>query len=142
MGRPAAKAGLAHRRSSLCPPNYRDRGKSAGAFATAVAPGVAHVVPRNAEYGTPEDPYGTSWSGEEGPNPPGGMTPGPVVVCAVGPGPERWAEAGAVIASAATIAIATPLKRVLMSMVLCCRVSGALSVPHRVNAARWLASDM
>ncbi|HYY27834.1 MAG TPA: hypothetical protein VE860_07820, partial [Chthoniobacterales bacterium] len=62
-----------------------------------------------------------------------GMTPGPVVVCAVGPGSERWAEAGAVIASAATLAIATPFKRVLMSMVLRWRVSGALSVLHTVN---------
>src|SRR5271167_3834417 len=68
------------------------------------------------------------------------MTPGPVVVCAVGPGPERWAEAGAVIASAATIAIATPLKRVLMSTVLRCRVFAAFGRSDREIAARLTRS--
>src|SRR5215472_2678330 len=68
------------------------------------------------------------------------MTPGPVPVCAIDPGPERWAEAGAVIANAATIAIATPLKRVLISIVLCCRVSGAFGRSDREIAARLTRS--
>src|SRR6516164_11028480 len=68
------------------------------------------------------------------------MTPAPVPVWAVDPGPERWAEAGAVIANAATIAIATPLKRVLISMVLCCRVSSAFGRSDREIAARLTRS--
>ena len=54
-------------------------------------------------------------SGEEGPGPPGTGWFGPG---APAPGPVRWAEAGAAIASAATIA--TPLKRCFMSLILCC----------------------
>src|ERR1700751_5784769 len=68
------------------------------------------------------------------------MTPAPVPVCAVDPGPERWAEAGAVIANAARIAIATPLKRVLISIVLRCRVSGAFGRSDREIAARLTRS--
>src|ERR1700739_4575364 len=68
------------------------------------------------------------------------MTLAPVRVCAGGPGPERWAEAGAVIANAARIAIATPLKRVLISIVLRCRVSGACGSSDREIAARLTRS--
>jgi hypothetical protein len=53
-------------------------------------------------------------SGEEGPGPPGTGWFGPG---APAPGPVRWAEAGAAIASAATIA--TPLKRCFMCLILC-----------------------
>ena len=63
--------------------------------------------------GMPGDPAGRLNSGEDGPGPPGGLTPGPVPEGAVAPGPVRCAETGATIASAATIA--APLKRYFMT---------------------------
>jgi hypothetical protein len=57
-------------------------------------------------------------SGEDGPGPPGGLTPGPVPEGAVAPGPVRCAEAGATIASVATIA--TPLNKYFMTLILRC----------------------
>ena len=56
------------------------------------------------------------WSGEEGPYPPGGITPGPVPVLAVGPGPVRCAEAGIAAASAAITAAV--LRSFFISLVL------------------------
>ena len=64
-------------------------------------------------------------SGEEGPGPPGTGWFGPG---APAPGPVRWAEAGAAIASAATIA--TPLKRCFMSLILCCSSGQATKLPN------------
>jgi hypothetical protein len=67
-------------------------------------------------YGTSREGLGGKLeSGEEGPGPPGTGWFGPG---APAPGPVRCAEAGAAIASAATIA--TPLKRCFMSLILCC----------------------
>src|SRR5215472_9502676 len=57
-------------------------------------------------------------SGEEGPYPPGGITPGPVPVFAVGPGPTCCAEAGT--ADASTTIIAAVLRSLFISLVLCC----------------------
>jgi hypothetical protein len=97
-----------------------DCGETAGGTARGGRGCVAHVgtVPEGAAPGSPGDPAGRLKSEEEGPGPPGGVTPGPVPVFAYGPGPVRCAEAGAAIASAAIIA--TPLKRCLISMVLRC----------------------
>src|SRR6516162_8889065 len=77
----------------------------------------AGTVPQGAAPGRPGDPAGRLKSGDEGPGPPGGVTPGPVPVFAYGPGPVRCAEAGTATASAAIIA--TPLKRCFISVVLC-----------------------
>ena len=68
--------------------------------------------------GMPGDPAGRLESGEEGPGPPGGLTPGPVPVAAPAPGPVRCAQTGAANASAATIA--TPVKRCFMTLILRC----------------------
>ena len=78
----------------------------------------AGTIPHGAAGGRAGDPAGTLKSEEEGPNPPGGVTPGPVPVLAYGPGPERCAEAGTAIASAAIIA--TPLKKCFITSVLRC----------------------
>ena len=64
-------------------------------------------------------------SGDEGPGPPGTGWFGPG---APTPGPVRCAEAGAAIASAATIA--TPLKRCFMSLILCCSSGQATKLPN------------
>ena len=82
--------------------------------------------------GMPGDPAGRLYSGEEGPGPPGGLTPGPVPVGAVTPGPSRWAEAGATIASAATIA--TPLNRYFITLILPFRTAAAYPTLSRVEA--------
>ncbi len=68
---------------------------------------------------------GKSDNGEEGPGPPGTGWFGPG---APAPGPVRCAEAGAAIASAATIA--TPLKRCFMSLILCCSSGQATKLPN------------
>ena len=65
--------------------------------------------------GTQGDPCGRLYNGELGPGPPGGLTSGPVPVPAVEPGPERCADTGSAIASAATIA--TLLKRYFMGLI-------------------------
>src|SRR5208282_2242112 len=80
--------------------------------------------------GMPGNPAGRLYSGEEGPGPPGGLTPGPVVVGAVAPGPVRCAQPGAAIASTATIA--TPFKRCFMTLVLCCSSGLAKGFPTLV----------
>ena len=63
-------------------------------------------------------------SGEEGPGPPGTGWLGPG---APTPGPVRCADAGAAIASAATIA--TPLKRCFMTLILRCSSGLAEACP-------------
>ena len=84
---------------------------------SVVAEAGLGATPYGAPPGITVDPSGRLKSGEDGPKPPGGVTPGPVPVFADGPGPVRCAEAGAAIANAAIIAM--PLKRCLMSLVLC-----------------------
>ena len=76
----------------------------------------AGAVPQDAGRDGPGYSVGRLNIGEEGPNPPGGMTPGPLPVFAYGPGLVRCAEASVGIASAAIIA--TLLKRYLMFQVL------------------------
>ena len=71
-----------------------------------------------AAAGRPADHSLRFLSGEEGPTPPGGRTPGPVPVYAVGPGPARCAKAGTADASAAIIAAV--LSSFFISLVLCC----------------------
>jgi hypothetical protein len=119
MGGPAIKAALAHRsRVQSCSANYRDCGKTAGGIVPANGVVVGHIVPQGTAPGAEGLGYTSCASniGEEGPNPPGGYTLGPVPVCALGPGPIRCADAGVTIASAAIIA--TPLgRRYLISVV-------------------------
>ena len=92
----------------------------------------AGTIPQGAAGGRSGDPAGALKSEEEeGPNPPGGVMPGPVPVFAYGPGPERCAEAGTAIASAAIIA--TPLKRCFISLVLRC--SGLVRVADACMSA-------
>jgi hypothetical protein len=63
---------------------YRDCVETAG----GVAPGGRYVVAgvgvthEDVAPGRPGDPAGRLKSGEDGPGPPGGLTPGPVPVCA------------------------------------------------------------
>jgi hypothetical protein len=77
-------------------------------------------------YGTSREGLGGRLeSGEEGPGPPGTGWFGPG---APTPGPVRCAEAGAAIASAATIA--TPLNRCFMSLILCCSSGQATKLPN------------
>ena len=115
----------AHRRrprasDQAMPDLQGDCGETAGGTARGGRGCVADAgtVPEGAAPGSPGDPAGRLKSEEEGPNPPGGVTPGPVPVFAYGPGLVRCADAGAAIASAAIIA--TPLKRCFIPLVLRC----------------------
>ena len=93
------------------------------------AGGVADDIPGDAAGGYCSPGRGGKLeSGEEGPGPPGGTPVGPVVVAAPAPGPVRCADAGATIASAATIA--TPLRRYFMSLILCCSSGQATKLPN------------
>ena len=90
-------------------------GRCAGGIADDI-PGDPGAVAAGPGYGASREGLaGRLDSGEEGPGPPGTGWFGPG---APTPGPVRCAEAGAAIASAATIA--TPLKRCFMSLILCC----------------------
>lgn len=90
-------------------------GRCAGGIADDI-PDDPGAVADGGGYGVSREGLGGKLeSGEEGPGPPGTGWFGPG---APAPGPVRCAEAGAAIASAATIA--TPLKRCFMSLILCC----------------------
>ena len=95
--------------------------RCAGGSADVVAPGPGAIPAGGCAAGGayPGAPCpGRLESGEEGPTPPGGRTPGPVPVVAPAPGPVRCAQTGAANASAATIA--TPVKRCFMTLILLC----------------------
>jgi len=90
-------------------------GRCAGGIADDIPGAPGAVAAGGAGYGTSREGLGGKLeSGEEGPGPPGTGWFGPG---APAPGPVRCAEAGAAIASAATIA--TPLKRCFISLILC-----------------------
>jgi hypothetical protein len=101
----------------------------AGRWAGGIAddmPGDPGAVAAGGGYGASREGLaGRLDSGEEGPGPPGTGWFGPG---APTPGPVRCAEAGAAIASAATIA--TPLKRCFMSLILCCNSGHATKLPN------------
>ena len=91
-------------------------GRWAGGIADDIPDDPGAVADGGGGYGVSREGLGGKLeSGEEGPGPPGTGWFGPG---APTPGPVRCAEAGATIASAATIA--TPLKRCFMSLILCC----------------------
>ena len=99
---------------SWVPPPFAAILPFAGGIADDI-PGAPGAVAAGGGYGRSREGLGgKSESGEEGPGPPGTGWFGPG---APAPGPVRCAEAGAAIASAATIA--TPLKRCFMSLILC-----------------------
>jgi hypothetical protein len=89
--------------------------RCAGGIADDIPGDPGAIAAGGGGYGVSREGLGGKLeSGEEGPGPPGTGWFGPG---APAPGPVRWAEAGAAIASAATIA--TPLKRCFMCLILC-----------------------
>ena len=109
-------------------------GRWAGGIADDI-PGDPGAVADGGGYGVSREGLaGRLDSGEEGPGPPGTGWFGPG---APTPGPVRCAEAGAAIASAATIA--TPLKRCFMATILCYSSGQATKRPNTRNRSRAVA---
>ena len=101
-------------------------GRCAGGIADDIPGDPGAIAAGGGGYGVSREGLGGRFDiGEEGPGPPGTGWFGPG---APTPGPVRCAEAGAAIASAATIA--TPLNRCFMSLILCCSSGQATKLPN------------